>query len=99
MEVAMDRTIVLALDGSERSDRAVPVAAEYARRERAHIVTAHARTHAVETVIAENVRGEADELAGSGVQATVASCPVLVIPGGYQSPEERGASAPASAKA
>jgi nucleotide-binding universal stress UspA family protein len=45
----MYRTIVLALDGSEGSSRAIPVAEEYARREGARIVVAHARTHALET--------------------------------------------------
>lgn len=37
----MFRTIVLALDGSEDSQRAIPVAAELARRDGARIVVAH----------------------------------------------------------
>jgi nucleotide-binding universal stress UspA family protein len=132
----MYRTIVIALDGSEGSDRALPVAAAYAKRDGARVVVAHARTHALETAIEEKLWAqvemlqadgiacslsikdglygdEAEEIAGIAADAEadliviasrgrgpfkgavlgsvtqrllpIASCPVLVVPGGYAS--------------
>ena len=133
----MSRTIVIALDGSEGSDRALPVATEYAKRDGARVVVVHARTHALEMAVEEKLRNQVDELAASGIDSSVtvrdslvggeadvitdvaatvdaaliviasrgrgpfagavlgsvtqrllpiAPCPVLVVPGGYESP-------------
>ena len=130
----MYRTIVLALDSSEGSERAIPVAEAYARREGARMVVAHARTHALETAIEAALHNRVDALSQSGIAASldvrdslegdeakaiaavahdaeadliviasrgrgpfagallgsttqrllpIASCPVLVVPGGY----------------
>ena len=130
----MYRTIVLALDGSEGSNRAIPVAEAYARRDAAQIVVAHARTHALETAIEHRLHMQVERLSESGIETTtiirdtlfgdeaqmiadvareaeadliviasrgrgpftgallgsttqrllpIASCPVLVVPGGY----------------
>lgn len=54
-------TIVLALDGSEGSDRAIPVALGFARRDGARIVVAHARTHALETELHARIHAIAEE--------------------------------------
>lgn len=67
----MYRTILVALDGSEGSDRALPVAVEYARREGARIEVAHARTHAIEPSIEARLRDEVEELTRSGVEASI----------------------------
>jgi nucleotide-binding universal stress UspA family protein len=67
----MYRTIVLALDGSEGSDRALPVAEAYARRDGARIVVAHARTHALETAIEAALHNRAAALSQSGVETTL----------------------------
>jgi nucleotide-binding universal stress UspA family protein len=133
----MYRTIVLALDGSEGSDRAIPVAEAYGRREGARIVVAHARTHAIETAIEAALHNRVDALSQSGVESSldvrdslegdeakaiaavahdaeagliviasrgrgpfagallgsttqrllpIATCPVVVVPGGYTGP-------------
>jgi nucleotide-binding universal stress UspA family protein len=67
----MYRTIVLALDGSEGADRAVPVAADLARRDGARVVIAHAQTRALETAIAARLEAQVDDLRASGVHADV----------------------------
>jgi nucleotide-binding universal stress UspA family protein len=67
----MYRTIVLALDGSEGADRAVPVAAGLARREGARVVIAHAQTRALETAIHSRLEEQVDDLRAAGVQADV----------------------------
>jgi nucleotide-binding universal stress UspA family protein len=67
----MYRTIVLALDGSEGSERAVPVAEEYARRDGARIVVAHARTHALETAIEAALHNRVDALSQSGIECSL----------------------------
>lgn len=67
----MYRTIVLALDGSEGADRAIPVAAELARRDGARIVIAHAQTRALETAIRGRLDRQVDDLRAAGVQAEV----------------------------
>lgn len=64
----MSRTIILALDGSEGSNRALPVAEEYARREGARVVVAHARTHALETAIEDTLHAHVDHLSRSGIE-------------------------------
>ena len=64
--------IVLALDGSEGSDRAIPVALEFARRDAAGIVVAHARTHALETAIEATLHATVDAIAESGVECSLA---------------------------
>jgi nucleotide-binding universal stress UspA family protein len=67
----MYRTIVLALDGSEGSERALPVAEAYARRDGARIVVAHARTHALETAIEAELHSRVDALTRSGVEGSL----------------------------
>jgi nucleotide-binding universal stress UspA family protein len=69
----MYRTIVLALDGSEGADRAVPVAADLARRDNARVVIAHAQTRALETAIDAALERQVDDLRASGVHADVAT--------------------------
>ena len=64
-------TIVLALDGSDGSDRAIPVAEGLARRDGARIVVAHARTHALETAVEAVLRNRVDAMAESGVNCTL----------------------------
>jgi nucleotide-binding universal stress UspA family protein len=64
-------TIVLALDGSDGSDRAVPVAEALARRDGARIVVAHVRTHALETAVEAVLHNRVEEMADSGVDCTL----------------------------
>lgn len=64
-------TIVLALDGSDGSDRAIPVAEGLARRDGARIVVAHARTHALETAVEAALHNRVDAIAASGVACTL----------------------------
>jgi nucleotide-binding universal stress UspA family protein len=68
----MYRTIVLALDGSEGADRAIPVAAELARRDGAKVVVAHAQTRSLETAINARLERQVDDLRASGVEVDVA---------------------------
>jgi nucleotide-binding universal stress UspA family protein len=67
----MYRNTLVALDGSEGSDRALPVAVEYARREGARIEVAHARTHAIEPSVEARLHEEVEELVRSGIEASV----------------------------
>jgi nucleotide-binding universal stress UspA family protein len=78
----MFETIVLALDGSEQSDRAIPVAAALAKQSGGRIVVAHVdeRTfakgdmppvHPDEAELLERVKGQAEALASDGVEASV----------------------------
>jgi nucleotide-binding universal stress UspA family protein len=79
-EVAVFKTIVLALDGSESSDRAIPVAQELAR-DGGSIIVAHVRekvmargggeTRVDEDEIEQRVRASAAKLNEAGVKATV----------------------------
>jgi nucleotide-binding universal stress UspA family protein len=64
-------TIVLALDGSEGSDRAIPVAVDFAGRETARIVVAHARTHAIEPAIEAALHARVDAIAACGVECSL----------------------------
>jgi len=67
----MYRTIVLALDDSEGAERAIPVAEEYARRDGARIVVAHARTRALETAIEATLHNHVDALSQSGIESSL----------------------------
>ncbi len=67
----MYSTIILALDGSQGADRAVPVAAELAKRDRAHLIVAHARTHALESEIDARLQRQIAKLEEAGVDAEV----------------------------
>ncbi len=86
----MFKTIVLCLDGSEGSQRAVPLAVELAKRDGAEIVIVHVEeklaakggpdVHAEEREIQAEVRRQAKELSDIGVRATVKMA--TVMPGG-----------------
>jgi nucleotide-binding universal stress UspA family protein len=77
----MFKTIVLALDGSEASRQAIPLAAELAKRDGAKIVVAHVEEdvvgkgggpiHATEDEIQDEIRREAEELSQNGIQTSV----------------------------
>ncbi|HET7379556.1 MAG TPA: universal stress protein [Gaiellales bacterium] len=64
----MYRIIVLAMDASEGAKRALPTAVEMARAERAELVIAHARTHAIEPDIEAELRRQVDELSATGLR-------------------------------
>jgi nucleotide-binding universal stress UspA family protein len=80
-EERMFKTIVLALDGSEGSEKAIPVAAELARQDGARIVVAHVEQDipgrargpiiATEDEIQAEIRKRAEELAADGLEASV----------------------------
>ena len=84
----MFRTIVLALDGSEGSRRAIPLAAELAKRDGAKIVVAHVEEdvvgtgggpiHATEDEIQDEVRRQAGELSRQGIQTSVVMRAVML---------------------
>jgi nucleotide-binding universal stress UspA family protein len=75
------KTIVLALDGSEESRQAVPLAAELARQDGARIVIAHVREDVVgkgggpivatEDEIQAEIRKQAEELSAEGIATSV----------------------------
>jgi nucleotide-binding universal stress UspA family protein len=65
----MYHTIVLALDGSEGSRRAIPVATELAHRDGARIVIVHARTHAIEPELEAEFAKQLDDLRVAGISA------------------------------
>ena len=67
----MYSSVVLALDGSEGSDRAVPVAEGYARRDGARIVVAHVRTHALETATEDALHAHVEQLSRSGIETSM----------------------------
>jgi nucleotide-binding universal stress UspA family protein len=77
----MFKTIVLALDGSEDSQGAIPVAAELARRDGARIVVAHIEQDvagkgggpipATEDEIQAEIRKQAEQLSSEGIDADV----------------------------
>lgn len=77
----MFKTIVLALDGSEESQQAVPLAAELARQDGARIVIAHVEQDVVgkgggpipatEDEIQAEVRKQAEELSAAGIETSV----------------------------
>ena len=84
----MYKTIVLALDGSEGSRRALPVATELAKRDGAKIVIVHVDErivgkgggdiHADEAAIQAEVRKHAEELQSEGIETTVEMRDVMV---------------------
>ncbi|HET6847908.1 MAG TPA: universal stress protein [Gaiellales bacterium] len=65
----MERTIILAMDASDGAKAALPVAEQIARRDRAHLVVAHAQTHAIETRLQAELEAKVEELCDSGVDA------------------------------
>lgn len=77
----MFKTIVLALDGSEDSQRAIPVAVKLARRDSARIVVAHVEQDvagkgggpipATEDEIQAEIRRQTEQLSSEGIDATV----------------------------
>src|SRR5687767_14935261 len=78
----MFEVVVLALDGSEESARAIPVAAELAKQSGGRIVVAHVdeRTvvkgdmppvHPDEAELLERVRSQAERLSAGGAETTV----------------------------
>ena len=74
----MPCTIVVALDGSEGADRALPIAAEEARRHGAKLIVAHAETHAREVELLAGIRRQVDELVRAGLDAELAVEPSMV---------------------
>jgi nucleotide-binding universal stress UspA family protein len=85
---AMFKTIVLALDGSDGSKRAIPFALELARREGGNIVIAHVEEeivgkgggpiHATEDEIQAEIRQEAKKLSDEGVETGVEMTSVML---------------------
>jgi nucleotide-binding universal stress UspA family protein len=77
----MFKTIVLALDGSEGSKKAIPVATELARQDGARIVIAHVEQDiagkgggpivATEDEIQSDIRKQAEELSADGLETSV----------------------------
>ena len=77
----MFKTIVLALDGSEASHKAIPLAAELAREDGARIVIAHIEEDVVgkgggpvaatEDEIQAEIRKRAEELSAGGIDTSV----------------------------
>ena len=77
----MFKTIVLALDGSEDSQRAIPMAADLARQDGASIVVAHVEQDvagkgggpitATEDEVQGEVRKQAEQLSSDGIETTV----------------------------
>ena len=77
----MFKTIVLALDGSDGSRRAIPLAMELAKRDNAKLVIAHVEEdiigkgggpiHATEDEIQAEVRRQAEELSAQGIETSV----------------------------
>lgn len=84
----MFKTIVLALDGSEGSRRATPLAVELARRDNARIVIAHIEErivgkgggdiHADEDQVKADIRRQADELSTEGIDTSVEMADVML---------------------
>jgi len=77
----MFKTIVLALDGSDDSQRTIPMAAELARQDGARIVAAHVEQDvagkgggpipATEDEIQAEIRKQAEQLSSDGINTTV----------------------------
>ena len=77
----MFKTIVLALDGSEESRQALPLATELARQDDARIVIAHVEQDVVgkgggpipatEDEIQAEIRKQAEELSADGIETSV----------------------------
>jgi nucleotide-binding universal stress UspA family protein len=77
----MFKTIVLALDGSEGSRRAIPLAVELAKRDQGKLVIVHVEEDivgkgggpikATEDEIQAEIRGQAEELSAQGIDTSV----------------------------
>ncbi|MCD6015221.1 MAG: UspA domain protein [Solirubrobacterales bacterium] len=84
----MFKTIVLALDGSEGSKRAIPLATELAQRDDAKIVIAHiderivgkggGDIHPAEAEVQAEIRKQAEALSEQGIDASVQMRDVMV---------------------
>ena len=83
------KTIVLALDGSENAERAIPIAIEQAKRSDARILIAHVEeriaakgdmppVRADEDEIVKRIEGEAAEMKEAGVDASVERATVVL---------------------
>jgi nucleotide-binding universal stress UspA family protein len=83
------KTIVLGLDGSEHSKRAIPVAVELARQDGSRIVIAHVderiaakgdmpSLHVDEPEIQSEIDREAERISSEGVDASVETAVVVV---------------------
>jgi nucleotide-binding universal stress UspA family protein len=68
-EEDMFKTIVLALDGSEGSRRAIPVAEDLAKRDEAHVVAVHVGARA--SPEAEAARADVEKLSAQGIDTEV----------------------------
>src|SRR5687767_9950241 len=90
----MFNTIVLGLDGSENSKRAVPAAVELARQSGGRIIIAHVAErvdskgggeslHADESDIRSEIEAEAERITSEGVEASVENA-VTVLGGPAQ---------------
>jgi nucleotide-binding universal stress UspA family protein len=77
----MYRTIILALDGSEGADRAVPAAADLAVRDGARIIVAHAQTRSLESAINARLDEQVEALRAAGVAAAEVAVVPSVIEG------------------
>jgi nucleotide-binding universal stress UspA family protein len=75
----MFRTIVLALDGSEGADRAVPAAAALAARDDARVIVAHAQTRALETDINAHLATQISDLRSAGLSAEVVTARSVLV--------------------
>jgi nucleotide-binding universal stress UspA family protein len=67
----MFHTIVLALDGSDGADRAIPTATALAARDNARVIVAHAETRALETDINARLTQQINVLRTAGIDAEV----------------------------
>jgi nucleotide-binding universal stress UspA family protein len=67
----MFQAIVLALDGSEGADRAVPTAAALAERDGARVIVAHAQTRSVETEINAHLDRQISDLRAADIATEV----------------------------
>jgi nucleotide-binding universal stress UspA family protein len=84
----MFNTILLALDGSDGSKRAIPIAVELAKRDGAKVVIVHVDErivgkgggdiHADEAQVQDEVRKMAEDLSGQGIETSVEMRDVMV---------------------
>lgn len=84
----MFKTIVLALDGSEGSKAAIPLATELAQHDHAKIVIAHVEVDTIgkgggplaanEDEIQAEIRKQADQLSSEGIETSVKMANVMV---------------------
>lgn len=84
----MFKTIVVAVDGSEGSKRAIPIAVELAKRDDAKIVLVHADErivgkgggdiHPDEEKIQAEIKKQAEELSAQGIETSVEMKDVMV---------------------